>query len=270
LMEDVEMFKHLYKLQQRIERQARSYRDTAAPSLDEQVRLKELSEQQTAVEEALGELTGRLREHGKEIEEKYPVVAQDAYGIADQIESRRIPAIMNDAAGALGQPNAPRGYPLTVTAREEMEAMIEFAQAAAGQGGAQCELRLKIQMGMNPGNTMGQFGNSLSASAGNNFGGFGMGAGGEGGMAAGSMPFNVYGSESANNPVADRESPGGKRKMADTRPGEDEPDPRAGDIEELPMPEQSDVAMEAGRGEQVMEEYRALIDAYFQSFADER
>ncbi len=270
LMEDVEMFKHLYTLQQRIERQARTYKDAAAPSIDEQIRLKELSEQQSAVEEALEELKGRLRDHAKDIEEGYPVVAQDAVDIADQIEQRAIPQIMDRATGQLAKADALEGHPSTLEAKDEMEAMIEFCESAGGQGSSQCELRLKIQMGMNPGNTMGQFGKSLSTSASNSFGGFGMGQAGQGGMSAGSTPFNVYGSEeSMGNPKADRESSQGKRRMADTKPGPDDPDPLAGDIEELPMPQSSELELENGRGEHVMEEYRPLIEAYFRSIADE-
>lgn len=270
LMEDVEMFKHLYTLQQRIERQARTYKDAANPGLDEQIRLKELGEQQAAVEEALEELKGRLRDHAKEIETEYPVVAQDAVDIADQIEQREIPQIMDRATGHLAKADALEGHPTTLEAKNEMEAMIQFAESTGGQGSSQCELRLKIQMGMNPGNTMGQLGKSLSANAGNNFGGFGMGPAGQGGMSAGSTPFNVYGSEeSMGQPKADRESSEGKRRMADTKPGPDDPDPLAGDIEELPMPQASDIALDNGRGEHVMEEYRPLIEAYFRSIADE-
>lgn len=269
LMEDVEMFKHLYTLQQRVERQARTYKDAAAPSIDEQIRLKELSEQQAAVEDALEELKGRLREHAGEIEVDYPVVAQDAVDIADQIEQREIPKIMDRASGQLAKADALEGHPSTLEAKDEMEAMIQFCEATGGQGSAQCELRLKIQIGTNPGNTMGQFGKSLASSAGQNFGGFGMGSAGQG-MSSGSSPFNVYGSEeSQGNPKADRESSGGKRRMADTKPGPDDPDPLAGDIEELPMLQKSDVALEQGRGEHVMEEYRPLIEAYFRSIADE-
>jgi hypothetical protein len=270
LMEDVEMFKHLYKLQQRIERQARTYKDAADPSIDEQIRLKELGEQQAAVEDALEELKDRLREHAEEIQVDYPVVAQDAVDIADQIEQREIPSIMDRATAQLAKADALEGHPTTLEAKNEMEAMIQFCQATAGNGSSQCELRLQIKMSMNPGNTMGQFGKSLSAGAGQNFGGFGMGQAGQGGMSAGSSPFNVYGSEeSMGNPKADKESSRGKRRMADTKPGPDDPDPLAGDIEELPMPEAADLALENGRGEHVMEEYRPLIEAYFRSMADE-
>lgn len=270
LMEDVEMFKHLYALQQRIERQARTYKDAANPSIDEQIRLKELGDQQAAVEDALEELKGRLREHAEEIQVEYPVVAQDAVDIADQIEQREIPKIMDRATGQLAKADGLEGHPSTLEAKNEMEAMIQFCQATGGNGSSQCELRLKIQMGMNPGNTMGQFGKSLSAGAGNNFGGFGMGQAGQGGMSAGSSPFNVYGSEkSVGNPKADKESSGGKRRMADTKPGPNDPDPLAGDIEELPTLEAAELALENGRGEHVMEEYRPLIEAYFRSIADE-
>ena len=69
VMADVEMFKYLYTLQKSLERQVRSYKDMKDPNLDDQIRLKELSEEQDAVEQALSELKESLRQHADELDE---------------------------------------------------------------------------------------------------------------------------------------------------------------------------------------------------------
>ena len=69
VMADVEMFKYLYTLQKSLERQVRSYKDMKDPGLDDQIRLKELSEEQDTVEQALSELKESLRQHADELDE---------------------------------------------------------------------------------------------------------------------------------------------------------------------------------------------------------
>ena len=68
VMGDVEIFKHLYTLQQGFERQIRYYKDMPNPGLDDSIRLKELAEQQQTVEQALTELKESLRLHADELD----------------------------------------------------------------------------------------------------------------------------------------------------------------------------------------------------------
>ena len=66
---DTELFKYLYTLQKGLERQIRYYKDMERPSLDDQIRLKELSEQQGEVHEALNKLKEDLRAHAEKLDE---------------------------------------------------------------------------------------------------------------------------------------------------------------------------------------------------------
>jgi hypothetical protein len=65
---DVEEFKYLYTLQKSLERQIRFYRSQDDLSLDDQIRLKQLSDQQAEVRSALELLKDNLRAHADELE----------------------------------------------------------------------------------------------------------------------------------------------------------------------------------------------------------
>ncbi|GMV93369.1 MAG: hypothetical protein AMXMBFR82_31470 [Candidatus Hydrogenedentota bacterium] len=264
LLADVERFKQLYGAQQMLEREARTYKDEMSPSLDEQIRLKELSENQETIRESLERLRDDLREHAKEVETEYPQVAEDAQTIADSIESLQIPPTMASAAGNLAEPNAPQGHADAREALDAMESMIGFCQAAQGQGSSQCDLRLRIQMAMNPGNTLGQLQKSLGAPA----MGQGTGQGQGGGMGSSSVPFDMYGNEPFGDP-RQQESPFSSRRMHEAQAEPVPSDAFAGSFEELATSKSDDLNLEGVGGEHVVEEYRPLIEAYFRGLAEE-
>ena len=266
LLNDVEQFKQLYGSQQMLERQARTYKDEQSPDLDQQIRLKELGESQQTIREALEQVRDQLREHADEIEKDYPQVAEDARGIADSIETLQIPGTMDSASGNLNAAQAPAGHADAKKALEDMESMIAFCNAAQGQGSSQCELRLKIQMMMNPGNTLGQMSKSLGKS------GFsqGMGMSGQGGgMASSSVPFDMYGSESFGK-TQPKESRVSTARAHDAQAAQEASGGMAGSFEELATAESDTLSLDAGSGEHVVEEYRALIEAYFRNLAEEQ
>lgn len=264
LLADVERFKQLYSAQQMLEREARTYKDETTPDLDEQIRLKELAENQDQIREALEQLQSDLQEHAQEIEQDYPDVAQDARDIASSIESLEIPSTMASAAGNLAAPDAPEGHADAREALDAMESMIGFCQAAQGQGSSQCELRLRIQMAMNPGNTLGQLGKSMGAPG----IGQGMGQGQGGGMGSSSVPFNMYGNEPFGDPTQ-QENPYSTRRMHDAQAEPVPSDALAGSFEELATSKDGDLELDGGGGEHVVEEYRPLIEAYFRGLAEE-
>ncbi len=265
LLNDVEQFKQLYRAQQMLERQARTYKDLQTPDLDEQIRLKELAEAQDAIRENLGQLQEQLREHAAEIEADYPQVAQDARDIADGIETRQIPGLMEGASEKLSASNAPDGHADARAALEALESMIAFCQAAQGQGSQQCELRLKIQMALNPGNTLGQLAQSLGAPGLGQ--GFGMGGQG-GGMASSAVPFDVYGSDAFGNP-RDPEHSSISRRQVNAQAQPEPSESLAGSFEELATAKNEDFQVDVDGGERVVEEYRPLIEAYFRGLAGE-
>jgi len=265
LLADVGRFKQLYGVQKMVEREARTYKDETAPDLDEQIRLKELSENEDEVRDALEQLKEDLREHAQEIEQDYPQVAQDAQDIANAIESLEIPGMMGSASSNLSIPDAPKGHADTQAALEAMESLISFCEAAQGQGNSQCELRLRIQMALNPGNTLGQLGKSLGGAP--NVG-QGMGQGQGSGMGASSTAFNMYGNDPFGNPTP-QESPYSTRRMHDAQAEPAPSDQLAGSFEELATSKTGVLDLDGGGGEHVIEEYRPLIEAYFRGLAEE-
>ena len=268
LMADVERFKQIYGAQQMVEREARTYKDETAPDFDERIRLKELAENQDEIRDALDQLKEDMRDHAQEIEQDYPQVAQDARDIAGAIESLEIPGTMASASRSLSVPDAPKGHADAREALDALESLISFCEAAQGQGNSQCELRLKIQMALNPGNTLGQLGKSLGSPGFGQGLGQGMGQGQGSGMGTSSTAFNMYGNDPLGNP-ASQESPYSTRRMHDAQAEPVPSDALAGSFEELATSKTDMLDLDGGGGEHVIEEYRPLIEAYFRGLAEE-
>ena len=180
LMADVETFKQLYLAQKHLTRQTRSLSHVTTPDFDTQVRLKELAENEALIKNELNDLKQKLREHGAQIEKEYPRVAADAYTIAREIERRNIAELMQEGEDFLNSGNGQEAYPKVRDAYALMHAMISFCESAGGKGCDQCELRLRIQMMLNPGNTMDQLAQGLGMGL-----GMGMGMGFAGAMGRG-------------------------------------------------------------------------------------
>ena len=90
---------------------------------------------------------------------------------------------------------------------------------------------------------------------------------GSSGYSGSSTPFDVFGSESPQG-RADRSSVGRSRRKADSR-GLETADPFTGNIEERASAKQLDMELLDGAGERIVEEYGALIQAYFERVAEE-
>jgi len=272
LLADVETFKQLYLAQRHLTRQTRSLDHVTTPDFDTQVRLKELAEDEAFVKNELNELTKKLREHGAAIEKEYPKVAGDAYTIAGEIERRGITGLMQEGEDFLNEGNGQEAYPKVRDAYALMHAMISFCESAGGQGCSQCELRLRIQMMLNPGNTMEQLAQSLG------MGGLGMGMGpvgamgrGAAGTGGGQSNIAMFGGDTfGKNLVSDGSMMGTKRVNAETMEEQKQPDPLAGNIEELSAQSKSDLELEAEGQSRMMAEYNRLIEAYFQRLAEDK
>lgn len=272
LLADVETFKQLYLAQKHLTRQTRSLSHVTTPDFDTQVRLKELAEDEAFIKDELNELTRKLREHGAAIEKEYPKVAGDAYTIAREIERRRITELMQEGEDFLNEGNGQEAYPKVRDAYALMHAMISFCESAGGQGCNQCELRLRIQMMLNPGNTMEQLAQSLG------LGGLGMGMGpvgamgrGAAGTGGGQSNIAMFGGDTfGKNLVSDGSMMGTERVNAETMEGPRQPDPLAGNIEELSAQSKSDLEFEVEGQSRMMAEYNRLIEAYFQRLAEDK
>jgi len=270
LMADVETFKALYTGQKNVTRQTKTYSEVEAEDLDTRTRLAELGDREGAIQKQLDTLKGQFREHGKEIEEEYPKVADDAARIADEIEQRKIADLMQTGAGFLNRGSGVQGYPNVLEALKQMAAMISFCENAGGKGCKNCEFRLKIQMSLNPGDTMSQLSQSL---------GMGMGMGvtgalgrGASGFAGGQSNINVFGGETWGQDMQMNSSltAGEKKVEAQAISLPNQRDPLSGNIEELTPQSKREVDSDVKGDARMMAEYRQLIEAYFRRLAEER
>lgn len=269
LMLDVETFKQLFLIQKNLARQTKSLKEIDNPDFDERIRLKELSENQSINEDSLKVLKQDFRDHAAEIEEEYPKVAGDAYSIAEEIEDRLICESMQEGAGYMDTGSGLMGYPKVRQAMEQMEAMISFCKGSAGKGSRQCELRLKIKMALEPGNTMGQLAQNFGSGGGvGQVGAFGRGSAGFGG---GQSNVAVYGDDTfGSNVLRESNVAGAKRIKAEILKALRAPDPLAGNIEELSSEKTKHLEFEAVGDSRMMEEYSRIIEAYFQRLAEEK
>lgn len=263
LLEDVETFKALYAAQVDLERQARSFRDVRAPSLDQLVRLKELGVGQNEIRDALVDLRNDFEKHAAEIESKLPNIARDARAIAEGIDGRNIPTVMEQAMNGLSAGDGGNGHQNAEEAAHLMDQMIERVAAASG-GGEEMAQCLKITMGMNPGDTMSQMQNSVRS-------GFkpGQQSGGSGGGTQSNNAFDVFGAQGNRN-KAEKESRMSRRRVpASAEEARDETE-FAGAFEELDDDEAHGPAIDAPASQTISEEYRPIIEAYFQRIAEEK
>jgi hypothetical protein len=270
LLADVEAFKALYLAQQQVTRHTQTFREIEDPDLDARIRLKELGEREISIEEDLGALAQQFRKHAEQIKEEYPVVAEDANHIADEIVERKITDLMGAGADCLNRGSGVCGYPNVLEALKQMEEMIAFCESAGGKGCDNCQFRLKIQMSLNPGNTLGQlaqgFGAGMASGA---TGAFGRGTAGSGG---GQSNIAVFGGDTfGQNTVADASmvagAGGAEAHAASARAKRDS---LAGNIEELSPQSKRDAEFEVEGDSRMMTEYRPLIEAYFRRLAEEQ
>lgn len=198
------------------------------------------------------------------LEPDYAIVAADARKIADEIEKRLIQEHMTDASSHLFDTDAVAGYPKVKEAYLDMEEMISFCEATAGGAGSACRFNLKMSMSMNPGATLGQFGRGMNPGSGL-FGNSGQGSSGSSGART---PFGVFGPESFGDKsrLSTRLGPK-KTRSAGSAPVD--PDPLAGNVEELDASKNFDLDVSAESGEQILAEYRRLIEAYFKRIAEQ-
>jgi hypothetical protein len=277
LLEDVETFKRLYVAQKGLERQTRSVKEVVAEDLDARVRFKEFADRQTESQQDLEQLAKDLRVHGAEVKEEYPKVAQDANQIADEIGTRRIPGLMGEGAGHLNQGDGPQGYPKVLAALEQMQAMIKFCEGA-GQGACKnCEFRLRIQMSLNPGNTMSQMAGGFKLGSGSGTG-MGMGEGqmgafgrGSSGTDGGYSNVSIFGNRTFGRDTQRQSRPSpvtGSRKETHASARSHTSDALAGNIEELVPQAERPLDLDVKGDSRMMTEYSDLIEAYFKRLAD--
>ncbi|MDZ4860234.1 MAG: hypothetical protein SGI88_14755 [Candidatus Hydrogenedentes bacterium] len=262
LLEDVETFKAIHGAQSDLERQARSYRDVRSPSLDQHVRLKELGQAQKEIRGAIIDLKSDLAKHAAEIEVELPNVGRDARGIVDGIDGRNIPTVMEQAMGGLSKGDGQSGHEKADEAARLLDQMIERVEQAQGSS-SESESRLRITMGLDAGNTMAQMQNSVKP-------GFMPSPGGMAGNGSQSAaPIDMFGPEGQKGKATEESAMSRTKANANARAAEGVAT-IAGSLEEIETPQENELNVETGPAEPVVEEYRAIIDAYFERIADEQ
>ncbi len=197
-------------------------------------------------------------------EPDYAAVAADARKIADEIEERLIEEHMDDGTLHLSKSDPFQGHPKVNEAYMDMEEMIKFCESVAGGAGSACRFKLEIKMGMNPGSTLGQMSKGLKPGSGI-FGNMGQGASG---YAGSQTPFGLFAPDSFGKQSSKSKSIGPKKAHSDAIP-DGAPDPLAGNVEELGNEKNTDLEFNVEGDERIMEEYRRMIEAYFQRLAEE-
>lgn len=264
LMEDIETFKAIYTGQVDLERHARSFRDVNVPSLDQRVRLKELGEAQREIRDALIDLRDNVEKHAAEIESVLSKAAKDARDIADSIDRRNIPTVMEQAMDGLSSGNGADGHQSAEEAAHLLAEMIQRVSDASGST-AESEERLMIGMGMNPGGTVSQLQSSVRSA----FDPRKRPGGADGGASGSSTPFDMFGPE-GNKTKAEKQSTMAKRKIRASAEEARDQSEFAGAFEEVIADDESTgPTPDAPAVEPIAEEYRPIIEAYFQRIAEE-
>ncbi len=198
------------------------------------------------------------------LEPDYAAVAADARKIADEIEKRQIGRHMQDGQAKLTQTDGAAGHLKIEEARVDLEEMISFCESTSGNAQKACRFKLKLSMGLNPGDTLGQMSKGSRPGTGQ------LGAAGQGasGQSGGRSPFAVFGPDSLGGPTHASSKLGNVKSKSSSLASGD-PDPLAGNIEELGAAKNNDLQFRAGSSGRVMEEYRNIIEQYFKRLAEE-
>jgi hypothetical protein len=177
---------------------------------------------------------------------------------------------MGAGADCLNRGSGVCGYPNVLEALKQMEEMIQFCENTGGRGCENCQLRLTIQMMLNPGNTLGQLAQGFGAGMGVGMtGAFGSGAAG---YAGGQSDLAIFGGDTfGQNMVRDSSKIVGARRVeAQAISESSRRDSLAGNIEELTPQSKRDTEFEVEGDSRMMSEYRPLIEAYFRRLAEEQ
>jgi hypothetical protein len=150
--------------------------------------------------------------------------------------------------------------------------MISFCESAGGKGCKNCEFRLKIQMALNPGDTLNQLSQGLSMGQGMGSGLMGALGRGASGFAGGQSNIAVFGNETFGEYMLMDSSLISAEKKAEAQAIAlpERCDSLAGNIEELTPQSKRDVDADVKGDARMMAEYRQLIEAYFRRLAEER
>ena len=218
------------------------------------------------VRQALEQLAEKLRQDAKVAGEKFPKAAQSAGDLAYKIEEKRLPPLANEATGKMLNAEGEPSYQLAEKLRSEMEQLFSECQAQGNQMSNELDTYLKLQKGLNPGNSFRQMMMTRKFGLGQNPGGMGQGKGGLSGFAIMTAPrIDVLGNETRIQKGDARKAPpnpGKDGKPGSNKPGDDLKFDKPDVVKGLtPVNRKSD----AVTAESFFEEYGDIIENYFKS-----
>jgi hypothetical protein len=205
LMKDFKRFEQLAGGQRDIAEQSKAYQDKETLNAEDRLAMRELGARQRDLAQELQHLSKKLRQDAEAAKEKLPEAAASAEKLAEAIDDASMPGLARQAAQSMLESKAADAHAQADKLREEMERLMEDAGQPGQQGLAMgLDRALRLQRGMNPGDSFRQM--MLS----NKFRGLpgeGGSAAGMGGlMAMGAMDGNpmLLGGESLmDGPIAD-------------------------------------------------------------------
>jgi tetratricopeptide (TPR) repeat protein len=263
LYEAIELYKELLMRQKILVRQTAYYQNLKELSFEDSVRLKELSADEEHIRKDLSNIVQTFLDEAPEISTNYPKIAQDARDLATAIDDLDINGLMARASTELNDRKPVPGHAYARDALDAMESLVQHMDQSQGGMNSDCELRLRIRMGMELGNTLGQLSERIG------MGMSGMGAVGRGRSGQGSMAsaIQLYGDSASRNNV--RQSAMGGGDYESTMGGRrDEMESLSGNIEVIELIKDESVHVKLPEGEPVMEEYRDVITEYFKRMAE--
>ncbi len=267
MINDFNAIKYLHETQSTIAAQAKAYENRAVPTDEDKLALKQLAASEKAIQWALDKVVDNLRDHADAAEKSFPKAAEGARDLASQIDEQKISDHAGRAANTMLTANGAESSARAEGVREELEKL--FAEACEpGQGKMKSELDqyLKLQRGLNSSNTFGQMSQSRKFGLGKGQGqsGQGQGQGGDGGLdgyaTSNGGNFGVFGNETLGGDP--KNSGQGKNGLANNAgPG------NKVDVNKTDTLVPPGASRESGsvKSESALEEYRGVIEAYFNS-----
>jgi hypothetical protein len=266
LINDFNAIKYLYDTQSTIAAQVKAYENRVEPTDEDKLALKQLAASEKAIQWALDKVVDNLRDHADAAEKAFPKAAEGARDLANQIDEQKISDHAGRAAITMLTANGAESSARAEGVREELEKL--FAEAGEpGEAKLKSELDqyLKLHRGLNGSNTFGQMSQSRKFGLGRGQGqAQGQGQGNEGGLdgyaTSSGGNFGVFGNETlggdpkefgqGKNGLASNAGPGSKVEVNKT---------------DAVVPPGTSRESGSVKGESALEEYRGVIEAYFNS-----
>ena len=260
LMKSFGRFQDLADEQKELAEQSKAYEQKPELNAEDRLALRELGAKQRELSGKLDELKQKLEHDAEKGAEKFPEAAASARQLADAIESANMPGLAREAASDMLLGKAPEGHAQAQNLSDEMENLFEEAQQGLAQAGQGLDRALRLQRGMNPGDSLRQM--LLSRNFRPLPGQQGQGAGGQ--MASAMLPFGtslLLGGESLmDGPIA-RSIPGNGDSPGEGMPGA----PTAKIDPAAPLENTLDSARRTSTPgtSTLLLEYEKIADAYF-------